>query len=261
MRGSLDQPGKPLARFRSAIVEEGGRESVVARIEAGRLAVNAERNLRTGAASVGGHAERITAEQKGAFLSLCRDLERSFGNLGSAMPPQKDLLVRTACYYAEAPVGHKLVDLELAPPAAASAQSGDGATGTPTPQQCVSARTSGDDPVTLRACQQNGEDGIRALECRVRNYRMYWDGDSPRRCYGYRGDRQTDCNAYRCRGRCGPDCRGGAGVYTRDCAEHDDCSYRTNASGGPRDNNCGDEFNEAANDTIQAPQGAFCGCL
>ncbi len=56
-------------------------------------------------------------------------------------------------------------------------------------------------------------------------------------------------NGYGCMGRCGADCGWGApSSWTKDCMDHDACSYRNRASGGSSDPNCGDEFNEAQDD-------------
>lgn len=57
---------------------------------------------------------------------------------------------------------------------------------------------------------------------------------------------------YGCMGRCGSDCGRWwiPSAWTKDCMDHDQCSNINNASGGSRDKNCGDEFNEAADDYI-----------
>jgi hypothetical protein len=56
-------------------------------------------------------------------------------------------------------------------------------------------------------------------------------------------------SGYGCMGRCGSDCGGWLpSSWTKDCLDHDACSYRNSASGGASDPNCGDEFNEAADD-------------
>ncbi len=65
-------------------------------------------------------------------------------------------------------------------------------------------------------------------------------------------------NNYGCMGRCGGDCGWGApSAWTKDCLDHDACSFRNSASGGASDPNCGDEFNEAADDWIG---GVWAGC-
>jgi len=55
--------------------------------------------------------------------------------------------------------------------------------------------------------------------------------------------------SYGCMGRCGGDCGWGApSAWTKDCMDHDQCSWENGSSGGSSDSNCGDEFNEAADD-------------
>ncbi|SNR15493.1 hypothetical protein [Tenacibaculum jejuense] len=76
-----------------------------------------------------------------------------------------------------------------------------------------------------------------------RNGRSYSDnvkvGSKPRANYG-------------CMGRCGADCGRWwiPSAWTKDCMDHDQCSNIFNASGGSSDPNCGDEFNEAADDYV-----------
>lgn len=54
---------------------------------------------------------------------------------------------------------------------------------------------------------------------------------------------------YGCMGRCGGDCGGWApSAWTKDCTDHDQCSFENGSTGGSGDSNCGDEFNEAADD-------------
>lgn len=57
-------------------------------------------------------------------------------------------------------------------------------------------------------------------------------------------------NNYGCMGRCGGDCGRWwiPSAWTKDCMDHDQCSNVNNASGGSGDRNCGNEFNQAADD-------------
>lgn len=65
-------------------------------------------------------------------------------------------------------------------------------------------------------------------------------------------------SGYGCMGRCGADCGWGApSSWTKDCLDHDACSYRNSASGGSSDPNCGDEYDEAADDWMG---GVWWGC-
>ncbi|MCB1167008.1 MAG: hypothetical protein KDK33_12680 [Leptospiraceae bacterium] len=66
-------------------------------------------------------------------------------------------------------------------------------------------------------------------------------------------------SGYGCMGRCGPDCGSwwAASSWTKDCMDHDQCSHKNYSSGGSSDPNCGDEFDEAADDWLQ---GVWRGC-
>ncbi|MEO1049915.1 MAG: hypothetical protein AAFX87_04800 [Bacteroidota bacterium] len=57
---------------------------------------------------------------------------------------------------------------------------------------------------------------------------------------------------YGCMGRCGGDCGQWwiPSAWTKDCMDHDQCSNVNFSSGGSSDSNCGDEFDEAADDWI-----------
>ncbi|WP_282081394.1 hypothetical protein [Aquimarina algiphila] len=57
---------------------------------------------------------------------------------------------------------------------------------------------------------------------------------------------------YGCMGRCGGDCGRWwiPSAWTKDCLDHDQCSNVNFSSGGGGDRNCGDEFNEAADDYV-----------
>lgn len=59
-------------------------------------------------------------------------------------------------------------------------------------------------------------------------------------------------NSYDCQGRCGASC--GTSVcsnWAADCLKHDVCSWYYGSSGGASDPNCGDEYNNAVDDTLQ----------
>ncbi|MBU42240.1 MAG: hypothetical protein CMN76_03390 [Spirochaetaceae bacterium] len=66
-------------------------------------------------------------------------------------------------------------------------------------------------------------------------------------------------SGYGCMGRCGGDCGSWwlASSWTKDCMDHDQCSNVNYSSGGSSDPNCGDEFDEAADDWLQ---GVWRGC-
>lgn len=247
----------------------------MARVVAGDLTISARKNPRTQAGAWGGSGKRITAEEKRTLSALCLELQCSFGPLGTTMPPEEDLLVRSTCYFAEAPVGYKLADKTVQATRAvqddapspvsigADAQFSnvshrkdlmDVVADMPTREECTKAETSGDF-VSVRmqqACQAEGESGIRYLECRYRSYNLYYD--TVRLCYGFRGNVPTGPCTKRCHGKCGAGCIfTRQGPYTRDCAEHDDCIADHDGSGGNyNDSNCGDEFGDADDDFFQA---------
>jgi hypothetical protein len=61
--------------------------------------------------------------------------------------------------------------------------------------------------------------------------------------WGYLAANRGD---YNCMGRCGAGCSGGG--YTKDCLDHDTCSFRKQATGGRDNVHCGDEFSAASDD-------------
>lgn len=315
VRGSLQRPDIPVTSFSSEVANareatSAGDEFAVTRVEAGTLAIEAKRNLRTGSITAGGHGDRITSEQQGALLALCKELEGRFGNLGGATEPEEDQLVRITCYYAEAPVGHELTrqtetpeesreksedsfpqdgsptehdhdehvhagsrpDVVNPPIALASApyriDFSDGESGVMS-GGCARLQTledqgrlEGDDFTAFVACQRADNDGITYLTCKTRNHNLSHDSNVD--CFHTRS-RPTGPCVNNCTGRCGPGCGFGQheGVYTRDCAEHDDClTDHPNCDGiNGNDRCCGDEFDDAFGDTIRGNQncsGARC---
>ncbi|MEO0899793.1 MAG: hypothetical protein AAFY71_25500 [Bacteroidota bacterium] len=96
--------------------------------------------------------------------------------------------------------------------------------------------------------QRRGNDGVSCIR-RGRSYSLQYDGSrgntNVTRTAGYNGG-----GSYGCMGRCGGNCGRWwiPSSWTLDCFEHDECSLRYGASGGSSDPNCGDEFNEAADD-------------
>lgn len=248
---------------------------VETRVEVGGLPVTASRDLDAMTLTTGAGGGTITAPRKRALTALCRKFEGSFGALGTPLPQKKDLLLRTTCYYAEAPVGYQPDPVTLKGPSAVYIQdtprgptpeshekstagadtratTASAASGTRTSAECVRAVMAGSS-AKAAACQRSGEDGIVELpDCSPHRNTLYWDAKNPRMCYGNRGHKATGPCSNGCKGRCGAGCGNTKnGYYTRDCAEHDDCSRRTNASGGRFDENCGDEFAEATDDFLR----------
>ncbi|MCI4668478.1 MAG: hypothetical protein MRZ79_10085 [Bacteroidia bacterium] len=96
--------------------------------------------------------------------------------------------------------------------------------------------------------ERRGNDGVSCIK-RGRSYALQYDGSrgntNVTRTAGYNGG-----GSYGCMGRCGGNCGRWwiPSSWTLDCFEHDECSLSYGASGGSSDRNCGDEFNEAADD-------------
>lgn len=226
---------------------------------------------------MGAQGERLTIEEKKQLISLCAGLESYLAPLGSELPPQEDFLIRIACYYAEAPVGQRLTnETEELLSSEDIRQNSSVDTGfmnvgnqsnsfrevgdySPDPEECDEALNLYNqgllqDFTVFASCQQNGQDGIRYLTCKLRKHTLYHDS----RFHCYRSGRyQTGPCAYKCRGRCGRGCGSSnrLGAYTRDCAEHDRCAgHDGGRSWGVwgNDRSCGDEWDEARDDFINA---------
>lgn len=273
VQGSLEYPGKLVTKFRGSVADEGEDRSSMVRLEAGGLTIDTKRNLRTRMVTMDGHDETITVDERKSLLALCRELESSFGALGTSMQPQEDLLVRSTCYYAEAPVGYKLAKvthtsngseqaLAMTNNSSLSNVSYElGATSdslnAPTPEECDQTEQLRNNNVLKNftvfiACQRGGQDGIRYLECRARGYELWHDSEF--HCYRS-GQYPTGPCEKNCRGRCGTGCGGdgGKGTYSRDCAEHDRCAgHDGTRSWGVwgADRSCGDEWDEARDDFL-----------
>lgn len=306
IEGSLVRSGIPQVEFESEVTgtEEalfkGQRSSdkmtendkvAITKVDVGSLSVDAQRNLKTQTVVLDGHGKEITARQKKALTALCRELEQSFGALGTELPPSQDLLLRSVCYQAEAPVGYMLTRVteeppseepatetpETAPTESASTEFvnvsyrqipigevgevSDVVSDVPTPQQCEQAQNLKDSgnleensPVYV-ACQRASQYGISYLTCRGRTHRLRHDS----RFHCYRTKRLgTGPCSYKCRGHCGPRCGligvNGAGTYSRDCAEHDRCAGHDggrSAGINGNDRSCGDEFRDARDDFLR----------
>lgn len=102
-----------------------------------------------------------------------------------------------------------------------------------------------------------GDDGVACLTPGS-TYRARWDDGDGNVYYvdvqaggnwnGYHGAPEGD---WSCLGDCGAGCTGTG--PTLDCLEHDVCAYFHAASGGRFDRDCGDEWQQAVNDYLRAP--------
>ena len=57
---------------------------------------------------------------------------------------------------------------------------------------------------------------------------------------------------YNCMGKCGGACSSLGGGYTKDCLDHDTCSYRYMSYGGGNDTYCGDEYSQASEELFNS---------
>jgi hypothetical protein len=209
--GSLPGDGAgPVARFDS---RAGKAKTIDTNVTTSGLSVQAKRDLQTQTLTVTTNNHRITAQEKRTLTKLCQEFEHSLGSLGSMLPQKEDLLLRTTCYLAEAPVGYKFEDITLRGPSAVYVQEAPSATATEAPAQVAQddeiefmnvsyqrgLRENGTDAPTTRecdrvqtlersgklgagdftmfvACQQSGENGIQEIKnCRPYSLNMYWD--------------------------------------------------------------------------------------
>ncbi|MEM6299247.1 MAG: hypothetical protein AAF740_11230 [Bacteroidota bacterium] len=169
-----------------------------------------------------GHDQVLTQDEKDGLIAAALEVGDYINQAANAeeanvLHPEY-ALVRMMQYLGNAPTNHVFKKLEFAGLDAPEARHGnEGIT-------CVKKGR------TVRAEYDKGTNGQRYNEAvRVNS--------KPRSGYG-------------CMGRCGADCGRWwiPSSWTKDCMDHDQCSNVFRASGGSGDSNCGDEFNEAADD-------------
>lgn len=91
-------------------------------------------------------------------------------------------------------------------------------------------------------------DGVQCLVA-GKTYKLYFDDRNGNQSIEYEKTGYDGGGTFGCMGRCGADCGWGApSAWTFDCFEHDECGLELGASGGATSPDCGDEFNEAADD-------------
>lgn len=170
-----------------------------------------------------GHKAKFTEEQKAALLSAANQIYLYVDQQPSEVSYAEYSLIRLMEYWSRSPIGYVHTDLTVA--------SGRAATGI--------------------NHQRLGNEGISCIRKNTYVNAEYDQGRNGTR-YSDRVKVGSKARAgYGCMGRCGADCGWGApSAWTKDCMDHDQCSARFNASGGSGDSNCGDEFNEAADDWL-----------
>jgi len=196
--------------------------------------VRVDRNA--GAAQADGHGHTLTEAQRTALGQLVEGMEERMGE-SLADQPHVATMLRMAEYWSIAPDGHAHAGRTLVLPGTSLEATHD------------------DENVAGRVEASVGNDGIACLTVGYW-YRAYYDlGDNGTRysevvqagaCWG----NNAIGGQYDCMGRCGADCGNWwwASGYSLDCLDHDVCSYRRLASGGSSDDDCGDEYDHAADE-------------
>jgi len=164
--------------------------------------------------------------------------QRDASSRDLTLPRAQDALQRLATMYSEAPVGAVLGQRTVTAPKESAAAPEQRRSIVPG-QAAVQAGT-----LQGEACQADGGDGITNLSnpCSAERWRdAYHDADH---CYWSTYEAYGE-NQASCQGRCGAGCGwlGGRGAWTVDCHDHDMCETFHDA-------NCGDEWDEAANDYL-----------
>jgi hypothetical protein len=155
------------------------------------------------------------------------------------LPRAQDALFRVATMYSEAPVGAVIGQRTLTTPKETPAAPESRRSLVPSHASAPTAAHAGE------ACQVDGGSGVTPLSnpCSALRYRdTYHDANH---CYWSTNEAYGE-NQSSCQGRCGAGCGlfgSGTGAWTVDCHDHDMCETYHDAD-------CGDEWNEAADDYL-----------
>lgn len=172
------------------------------------------------ALNLNGHGAILTEVQKEALLAASNRLFMYVNEQEGEVTYAEYSLIRLMEYWSRAPIGYIYGDL------------------------LVEAASS-------TATQRLGNEGITCIRKGTYVTAEYDQGTNGTR-YSERIKVGSEAKpGWGCMGRCGADCGWGApSAWTKDCMDHDQCGNRFNSSGGTSDSNCGDEFNEAADDWL-----------
>lgn len=169
---------------------------------------------------IDGHGSMFTETQKDALLSLANGLFLYVDQQEGEVTYTEYSLIRLMEYWARAPHGY-----------------------------VYGKRSIGNADVLIG--QRLGNEGISCIKKGTYVNAEYDKGRTGTRYSDRVKVGSKARSGYGCMGRCGADCGWGApSAWTKDCMDHDQCSNVFNASGGSGDSNCGDEFNEAADDWL-----------
>ncbi len=164
------------------------------------------------------HAAKLSRAELDALGGFTRALDGYIGGADDVSVMHESLLLAASGYFAAAPEEIALRDaLHFVEPI-------DGFAG-----------VLGNDG---KACIKPGETRTAYFDGSQGNHAENWS-------VGTSGGTQWNGD-FACMGRCGAGC--GSYDWTQDCLEHDACSRKYYSSTGAIDNNCGDEYSEAADD-------------
>jgi hypothetical protein len=238
------------AGSRVTFISRKSGQQVVTKVKVNNVPLNATRNLKTEQVTHTGHNKMLVIEDKEALVALSGALDIAVGALGSKLPLQEELLVQTVGLYAEAPVGLTLSDQEESKPKITNVSLVARKPGGPVVDSCTAARVTNNAFFIATACQNVADnDGIMYFNnCKLFNFTNYHDA-CPSHSFVGRAEPTGPCSTD-CLGRCGSGCSrsGTFGVYSVDCADHDSCCREHGGCFNPSDQDCGDEFREAADD-------------
>lgn len=203
----------------SYISKQTGEGTFEVQVAIGNHLLEATVNYNNEQMDLDGHGALLSNDEKDVLLTAGRDIftyvNKTEGNVNYA----EFSLVRLMEYWSKAPTNFIYNRRSIAPQITTNAQGRLGNEGV----TCIRKNTY----VTAEYDDSRGRQSDRV---RV--------GSKARSGYG-------------CMGRCGGDCGWGApSAWTKDCMDHDQCSNVNFSSGGSGDSNCGDEFNEAADDWL-----------
>lgn len=239
--------GSSLIKFNSRVVSGGGSynggkpydKEVSNRLDTNGIVLDIGVNPETSTYTQTGSNQRITAADTKSLRRAAADVGGYLKAGGNNLKNGKALLYSNLVYASEAPPNHKFpnINTKIRNKSSVSSQSSSGASTTEESSFSAQASTDYYGPYNT----SNG-DGVTFIE-----------GGDPDQIAGY--DTYTEpyfeepLGTPGDQGRCGEAGSRFQGLlYCRDCLDHDWCSTKTGASGGTLDKNCGDEFDEAADD-------------
>jgi hypothetical protein len=163
----------------------------------------------------------LDAAQKNALAEFASQFGEALKDQQDAVPEHAQLLARMTSYWSESPVGRTLKTRTIE----AASKRDEGI-------QCI---TQG----TTVAAEYDSDDVVNATTgASFTDFVVVGSTARP---------------GYECMGRCGPGCQPWYAIgsaWCKDCMDHDQCSNVYFASGGSSDPNCGDEYDEAADDWL-----------